>query len=147
STDMSTQQALLAFVAYQKLVNGTGSVYQFSAPVEEEPPNEPEQPEDPKDTEKPEADPNQPGTDNEPKDEDPKPEKGDNTSDKGKNNETNEHVKQLENAGDKQTNASGEKLPNTSTNTFNFLASGLVLLLIGGAIFLMWRKRQANESM
>ncbi|RIU91107.1 DUF4430 domain-containing protein [Oceanobacillus picturae] len=147
STDMSTQQALLAFVAYQKLVNGTGSVYQFSAPVEEEPPNEPEQPEDPEDTEKPEADPNQPGTDDEPKDEDPKPEKGDNTSDNGKNNETNEHVKQLENAGDKQTNASGEKLPNTSTNTFNFLASGLVLLLIGGAIFLMWRKRQANESM
>ncbi|AVR00056.1 hypothetical protein OBCHQ24_13895 [Oceanobacillus iheyensis] len=147
STDMSTQQALLAFVAYQKLVNGTGSVYQFSAPVEEEPPNEPEQPEDPEDTEKPEADPNQPGTDDEPKDEEPKPEKGDNTSDNGKNNETNEHVKQLENAGDKQTNASGEKLPNTSTNTFNFLASGLVLLLIGGAIFLMWRKRQANESM
>ncbi|MFD1173513.1 DUF4430 domain-containing protein [Oceanobacillus picturae] len=147
STDMSTQQALLAFVAYQKLVNGTGSVYQFSAPVEEEPPNEPEQPEDPEDTEKPEEDPNQPGTDDEPKDEDPKPEKGDNTSDNGKNNETNEHVKQLENAGNKQTNASGEKLPNTSTNTFNFLASGLVLLLIGGAIFLMWRKRQANESM
>lgn len=147
STDMSTQQALLAFVAYQKLVNGTGSVYQFSAPVEEDPPNEPEQPEDPEDTEKPEADPNQPGTDDEPKDEDPKPEKGDNTSDNGKNNETNEHVKQLENAGDKQTNASGAKLPNTSTNTFNFLASGLVLLLIGGAIFLMWRKRQANESM
>lgn len=147
STDMSTQQALLAFVAYQKLVNETGSVYQFSAPVEEEPPNESEQPEDPEDTEKPEEDPNQPGTDDEPKDEGPKPEKGDNTSDNGKNNETNEHVKQLENAGDKQTNASGAKLPNTSSHTFNFLASGLVLLFIGGAIFYMWRKRQTNESM
>ncbi len=141
SGSISTQQALLALVAYQKLVDGSGSVYQFAASVDEEP-QEPVNPE---------KDPEQPETDDKPKEEEPNdedpneeqvPKKDNNPKDDQNNNS-----KEVEKTGDVQTNASGEKLPNTSTNTFNLLATGGVLLLIGGSILLFLRKRQARQSM
>ncbi|WP_404454755.1 DUF4430 domain-containing protein [Oceanobacillus kapialis] len=156
SGGMSTQQALLALVAYQKLLDGSGSVYQFATPSEEvDPPTTPEEPETPEDQEKPENpedeenNPTQPEKE-EPKEQNPPKEQDPNEENAPKNEQSNNKTKQenqLKQSANTSEHASGKKLPETSTDTFNFLAGGLALFGIGVILYLIWRKRLAKESM
>ncbi|MDQ0972365.1 LPXTG-motif cell wall-anchored protein [Neobacillus niacini] len=116
SSDMSTQQVLLALTAYQSFVNNNGLVYQFE--LVNKPGAQP-------------AEPNQPVETN-PSDEQNQPVGLD------KNGQT---VVSTDDTGETSESAEGNKLPNTATNTANLMVIGLGVLLVGLILFYVKRKR------
>jgi len=142
SSDMATQQALLALTAYQSFVNGGGLVYQFELAGEEKPPVEteqPEQPEPPAETDHPEhpeqpEQPEQPGS----------PEQREHQPGEQKQPDLNkENTGTSTNAETTESSKTGKVLPNTATNTANMMLVGIGLLLGGSILFYVRRKRAA----
>ena len=146
SMTMSTQQALLAYVAYEKFVEGTGLIYQNSNPEKptpdpEKPTPNPEKPapnpEKPTpDPEKPAPNPEKPTLD--PEKPVPNPEKP--TLDLEKpTSETETPNKNPEANGNNQT---GEKLPTTSLELGNYVILGLMAITLGLIIAYFNRKNR-----
>lgn len=73
-----------------------------------------------------------------------KPPKKDGGADnKPKENKKQQKLKETMNNQENGSKTDGEKLPNTATNTFNFLLIGL-LLVVGGFIFFVIQKRKTH---
>ncbi|WP_196493711.1 DUF4430 domain-containing protein [Ornithinibacillus caprae] len=141
SMGMSTQQALLAFFAYQKYVNGEGSVYQFNTQSDDGQDDE---------EEKKEEEPDPSGEDGKGGSEDGTDDNGDdngsvNDDDQNGNDENKEGEKEepKKKAGTTDENPEGKKLPQTATNTMNILFIGLVLLLVGASLFMVYQRKKA----
>ena len=132
SMAMSTQQALLAYVAYEKFVEGTGLIYQNSNP--EKPTPDPEKPTP--NPEKPAPNPEKPTPD--PEKPAPNPEKP--TLDPEKStSETETTNNKSEANGNNQT---GEKLPTTSLELGNYVILGLMAITLGLIIAYFNRKNR-----
>ncbi|MEC5423083.1 DUF4430 domain-containing protein [Virgibacillus sp. C22-A2] len=140
SYSMSTQQALLALVAYKKYVNQSGLVYQFPLPVkeEEEEGTKPENPE----TDVPENAVNAGELKNEDK-EDEGSDKDvtgkEEEKNKSETDETNENIVNKNNS-----DKTGEKLPDTATTMYNLLAIGAVLIISGALLLFIKRRKIIN---
>ncbi|MFD2042938.1 DUF4430 domain-containing protein [Ornithinibacillus salinisoli] len=134
SMGMSTQQAFLAFLAYQKFVLGDGkTVYQFTPSLDEE------DTEDATDTE------DETGNDVEKGSSDNEKETDDGTG-KEENNEESSSDKQESEKNQEETGKEetvGKKLPHTATNTMNFLLFGFMLLLLGSTVLWLNRRTKA----
>ncbi|WP_052345731.1 DUF4430 domain-containing protein [Paucisalibacillus sp. EB02] len=159
SDAMATEQALQALVAYNNFHNGKGSLYHFGE-LEEELPDD--NGDNPGEEEKPGNQEDEQGKDEEPKDQDEQ-EKDENHGDKtddlekgGNNTDEKEQQGNPENnkndqkdkdslkdngkertVTDQVSNEIGKKLPDTSSNFYNFILIGVMTMLVGGLLLIL----------
>ncbi|WP_235851627.1 DUF4430 domain-containing protein [Heyndrickxia camelliae] len=110
---IASTQALLGLTAYQQYLSGKGSIYQFAGNQVSTAP-----------------------TDNKPSSSTKE------TSDKNTTNLTKDVSDKNITKSTKQP-TEGQLLPNTATNNYNVLLLGVILLIIGSAIYLYYRKQKA----
>ncbi|WP_163971601.1 DUF4430 domain-containing protein [Oceanobacillus halotolerans] len=154
SMGMSTQQALLALIAYQKQLNDGGLVYQFPIASDEDNSDTPENPNNPVEP----SNPSEPENPSKPDESGNKEENVENQSETesetGANSgsKTNQQSKQNSNITKSEptidqvtdTNNNGDKLPNTATDIYNLLGFGMVLLAGGVILFIVQRRKRTN---
>lgn len=108
--------------------------------IEEEDPEEPEKPEEPETPEEP-GEPDLEDPDLEEPDTPEEPGNGDDGAETDGENGEGGPTESDENGGD------GGSLPNTATNTWNFIAIGAMLLVLGSSVlFIVHRRRRVHES-
>lgn len=154
SNPMASQQALLAFMAYEKYLDGTGSVYQSPAEEndngdgddEEETPDNGDEEETP-DNEDDKGDMEEPGEDDQDNDDNGHTPTPEDPSDKTPGNDgkdVTDNIKTPNSDGDENMTDNGEKLPKTATNIFNYMLIGLLFVVLGTILLVIKKKRQLH---